>query len=662
MKLCPSMYKNTQKKILAFLLEVFVKTLLALQIMKDRLLASIYFCFASVVLLSAQIENASFENNISQVERQVVKNLNGWEIIGGNVELISTDVFQAADGNFVLDLNGDQPGSIKQVVSGLKRDHHYHLKFEYADQKQRVRTATALLATADLFINDEKVSTLRNLSPAPDYIGGIGFGFKTTSDGSAALEFVSTTSGGEGLVIDNLSIVEGEPLAPPIHNHLVNGSFEMKVDDESDNPHIFGEQLPGWLIMKENIDLIAIDGYGTPDGKWVIDLGGHGPGGIAQTIGELTPGAEYRLSMLYARHQWWEEEDPLTGEIYLNDELVLTLSRDSLTKAPRWEKVVHDFVAPPDGKVTLSMFSTAYKVGGGILYDDIKIEKISELKHAKKIRVLIVDGFSNHQWDTNTEYLQEILQSSGKFDVSVSTCPNPRLNKSEWDSWSPDFSAYPVVIQTCNNIFKEDSLQWPAHVRESFEQFVTRGGGVYMYHGATNAFQDWSAYNEMIALGWRKKDFGVAVTIDQNEELVITPKGEGEDTGHGKRRNALITRIGNHPIHTGMPKSWKAADIEVYRYGRGTTKDLQVISYARDMKTGLNFPMEWVVEFGAGRVYSSTYGHLWKDQVWPPSMRCAAFQQTMIRALQWLSGKEVDHYVKSDFPTTANIKLRARPY
>ena len=68
--------------------------------------------------------------------------------------------------------------------------------------------------------------------------------------------------------------------------------------------------------------------------------------------------------------------------------------------------------------------------------------------------------------------------------------------------------------------------------------------------------------------------------------------------------------------------------------------------------------MEWVLRFGEGRVYCSTYGHLWKDQEWPPGMRCAAFHQSMVRALQWLSGNEVDNYVEADFPTNENMVLR----
>ncbi len=617
-----------------------------------------FFLACNVIFGQNLLKNGAFENKKIKSESKIVKKLNGWKVTNGNVEFISNTIFSSTDKNLVLDLNGNQPGAISQTIKGLKKNSNYTLKFAYADQKNRNRDISGTLATAEVFVNDKKLTTLRNLSPAPNYINGIGFAFKSSSKGVAKIEFVSTTKGKMGLVIDNVNVKEGLPLEPPVNNHLVNGSFEMKVDSEDSNPHLFGEQLPGWLIMKENVDIIAIDNYGTPHGKWIIDLGGHGPGGIAQTINNLTPGANYRLSFLYSRHRYWNQEDPLTGKVFLNDNLVLNLSRNKNYKAPRWEKITYDFIVPPNGQVTLSMFSTALKVGGGILYDNIQIEKVTDIVKPKKIPVLIIDGFSNHHWQLNTKYLQKILESSGKFTVSVSTCPNKEKNNAAWEDWNPNFSNYPVVIQTCNNINKESSLQWPEEVKKSFEEYVKKGGGVYMYHGATNAFKSWDAYNEMIGLGWRKKDFGIALTIDENEKITVIPKGEGENTGHGPRRNALITRIGQHPIHIGMPKKWIAADIEVYRYGRGTEKNLEVLSYAKDEKTGLNFPIEWTVKYGEGKVYSSTYGHLWHNQKQPPSMECVAFHQSMIRALQWLSNNKAENYVPQNFPIEERFSLK----
>ena len=66
-----------------------------------------------------------------------------------------------------------------------------------------------------------------------------------------------------------------------------------------------------------------------------------------------------------------------------------------------------------------------------------------------KIRVLIVDGFSNHDWRQSTLLLRGILDQAGEFEVNVSTMP--ATGSATWASWRPDFTAYDVVIQTCND-------------------------------------------------------------------------------------------------------------------------------------------------------------------------------------------------------------------
>ncbi len=43
---------------------------------------------------------------------------------------------------------------------------------------------------------------------------------------------------------------------------------------------------------------------------------------------------------------------------------------------------------------------------------------------APKIRVLIVDGFSNHDWRQTTALLGGVLAAGGRFDVAVSTAPD----------------------------------------------------------------------------------------------------------------------------------------------------------------------------------------------------------------------------------------------
>lgn len=272
------------------------------------------------------------------------------------------------------------------------------------------------------------------------------------------------------------------------------------------------------------------------------------------------------------------------------------------------------------------------------------------------LKVLIVDGFGNHDWRKTTAKLESIMEKAGGVDVDVSTVPeHDRERKSEaWKNWSPNFSAYDVVIQTCNDI--NNGKSWPSSAQRVLERYVGDGGGMLIFHSANNAFPGWSEYNRMIGLGWRKKDFGKAILIDEGK-LVEIPKGEGLGTGHGKRLDALVYRLGNHPIHRGYPRAWRAADLEIYWYARGPVEKLTVLSYAREPRHGLNFPIEWVVEYGKGRVHNSTFGHYWHNQEEPPGMRCVGFQTTFLRALYWLAKREITISLPGNFPDKDSISL-----
>jgi hypothetical protein len=272
-----------------------------------------------------------------------------------------------------------------------------------------------------------------------------------------------------------------------------------------------------------------------------------------------------------------------------------------------------------------------------------------------RIRVLVVDGFSNHDWRLTTRSIRAILEPTGLFSVTVTTSP-PDGASSGWGQWRPDFAAFDVVIQTCNDI--NGGPSWPLPVREGFEAFVRRGGGVYVWHSGNNAFADWPAYNDIIGIGWRKKEFGSALSVAEDGTIMTIPPGQGEDTGHGKRFDALVRRLGEHPIHKGLPRAWLAADIEVYYHVRGPAKNVAVLSYAREPHTSLNWPIEWTVRYGSGRVYTSTLGHVWRGDVQPVTVRDAAVQTLLVRALQWLARRPVTWPVPADFPTATSTSIR----
>src|SRR2546427_8818709 len=111
-----------------------------------------------------------------------------------------------------------------------------------------------------------------------------------------------------------------------------------------------------------------------------------------------------------------------------------------------------------------------------------------------RIRVLILDGFSNHDWHQTTALLRGILEPSGLFTVSVSTAP-PTAASPGWEQWRPNFSDYDVVIQTCNDI--GGGPAWPPEVQIAFEISVRHGGGVLVFHSRNNAFPDLHACTHM---------------------------------------------------------------------------------------------------------------------------------------------------------------------
>lgn len=276
-------------------------------------------------------------------------------------------------------------------------------------------------------------------------------------------------------------------------------------------------------------------------------------------------------------------------------------------------------------------------------------------QESKPKPVLIVDGFSNHDWKQTTKVTKWILEETGMFHVDVTTIPADSLDRM---AWRADFSKYQVIIQSSNNIW-DSRIRWPEEAEKALEKYVSDGGGLFILHSANNAFSHWPAYNEMIGMGWRNKSFGYSLEINEAGNIIKHAPGEGEGTGHGDRFDALIQIINRHPINKDFPDQWLTANTEVYYFPRGPAKNLTVLSFAYDSTgTQKNWPMEWVVNYGKGRVYSSSMGHLWKDEIYPPAFRCVGFQTTLIRVTEWLATGKTTFPVPDDFPTKERLSLK----
>lgn len=92
-----------------------------------------------------------------------------------------------------------------------------------------------------------------------------------------------------------------------------------------------------------------------------------------------------------------------------------------------------------------------------------------------------------------------------------------------------------------------------------------------MYHAADNAFTDWQAYNEMIALGgWGGRNQASGPYFYWKDGALQSDDSPGIGGSHGFRHEFVLNcRSISHPITDGLPTRWKHASDELYDRMRG---------------------------------------------------------------------------------------------
>jgi alpha-L-fucosidase len=249
-----------------------------------------------------------------------------------------------------------------------------------------------------------------------------------------------------------------------------------------------------------------------------------------------------------------------------------------------------------------------------------------------KIPVLIVDGMNNHDWQTATRELKALLLVTGKFTVDVSTAAG------DLSAWNPDFARYRVVINNFNGGFTHEGTRWPPRVERALEEYVKGGGGLVVFHAANNAFRDWPAYNDMIGLGWRDKNFGPGLRVTDDGKVVTVPKGTGLDPGHGPRHDFEVHVLDTgHPITRGLPRTWMQPSEQLTHGQHGPAEGLTILTYAYSEISHQNEPMDWVRDYGKGRVYTTMLGHTWKDEP-NPNLACPEFRKLFAQGVEWAAG------------------------
>ncbi|MEM9776288.1 MAG: hypothetical protein AAF902_17050 [Chloroflexota bacterium] len=361
-----------------------------------QLLRSYSFGISFTTIDEPIVNNGSFENDSVGNNRT---NITGWSVTSGSVDVLSGSSAangSAADGSRFLDLAN---GTLEQTISGFTPNQTYVLRIDYQGN-----TSDGALKDAQVLVDGQALSQGLFGGDPPgihskeenDWIVCNGFEF-TPATSTVTLKIDSSENGLNGLFIDNIRILSGSILQPPEHDYnaltvdadgwrpLVNGSFESPISTytsdpentgpDDNNPHLCGYSIPGWRITRENTDLI--NGWpNTPDGSKVIDPGGHGPGGIAQTISGLAPNSNYQLEFYAARHRFWGTT-PMTTEVWANGQQKLVFTRtSSQTANDGFIREVVDLTSNSNGKITFEIFSTNIDLGGNNVLDNFRMRAV----------------------------------------------------------------------------------------------------------------------------------------------------------------------------------------------------------------------------------------------------------------------------------------------
>jgi type 1 glutamine amidotransferase len=147
--------------------------------------------------------------------------------------------------------------------------------------------------------------------------------------------------------------------------------------------------------------------------------------------------------------------------------------------------------------------------------------------------------------------------------------------------------------------------------------------------------------------------------------LVLDRTTPGNAMHPAKHDFLVVTRAPDHPVMKGFPAQWLHANDEIYSQLRGPAKNLQILATASadpaKMRsgTGENEPMFMTVQYGKGRVFHNTLGHVGPQDREPvASLNSVGFIVSIQRGAEWAATGRVTQPLPADFPTATHTSIR----
>jgi type 1 glutamine amidotransferase len=220
------------------------------------------------------------------------------------------------------------------------------------------------------------------------------------------------------------------------------------------------------------------------------------------------------------------------------------------------------------------------------------------------IKVLILSGKNNHEWQKTTPLLVEIFKEAKCFTTKVTDLPDTFNYK--------ELKRYDVVVSNWNS-WPDNDFRMTAEWENDFLKYVNEGGGVVSIHAGASSFYGWKEYHQMGIGRW------------------------GKETRHGEQTKGKVCEFEQaSPITKSLlnfyivDEIWEKADIYP------GSKVLASIS-ATDNRDGhlINEPAVFVNSIGKGHCFYTILGHNER------ALLNSGLRTILQRATQWAAGREV---------------------
>jgi type 1 glutamine amidotransferase len=222
----------------------------------------------------------------------------------------------------------------------------------------------------------------------------------------------------------------------------------------------------------------------------------------------------------------------------------------------------------------------------------------------KKIKILILSGYGNHEWKKTTPLLLRIFDEARQFETQVTEKPE-----------SLTFAAlktYNLVV--CNaNTWPDNNLRLSPQWEADFAKYINEGGGALFFHAGASSFYGWEDFLRIGIGRWGKETF---------HNAPVVAKLYGMDQ--------------KHPITKGlkgfqsMDEIWEKTELYAGAKAIGSLK-------ANDSKDGhpIDEPAIFVNQTGKGKSFFTLLGH---DE---RALLNTGLRTLLVRAAQWCAGREV---------------------